>query len=78
MAFMVKVFLLRISPLSFHLGHLLYLSFCPHLLGSRYVFFFHLLILAHPKFTLDFNISSPMQLLLHPESDDSAQLSQVQ
>ena len=80
MAFTVEVFPLRTSLLSFHLGHLHYLSFCPHLLGSRYVLF-HLLILAQLQFTSDFScyniIVSLMQLLLHPESDDSAQLSQV-
>uniref|UniRef100_A0A0A9FFJ5 Uncharacterized protein n=1 Tax=Arundo donax TaxID=35708 RepID=A0A0A9FFJ5_ARUDO len=34
MGYMIKVFPLRTYLLIFHLGHLHFLSFCPHLLGS--------------------------------------------
>jgi hypothetical protein len=77
MASMAKVFLLRISLLSFNHGHL-HSEFLPLLLGSRYVLF-HLIILGCLYFTSEFScfniFVSLMQLLLHPESDDSAQLS---
>lgn len=55
-------------------------EFLPPFIGKQVCI--DLLMLAYAQFTSDFScyniIVSLMQLLLHPESDDSAQLSQVQ
>jgi hypothetical protein len=61
----------------FHLGHLHSLNFYLHLLEIRYIdslFFFRNTQVSKHSFN---HVIYVMQLLLHPESDDSAQLSQV-
>lgn len=79
MGYMIKVFPLRASLLIFRLGLLPYSTFCLNLLGNRLVliFFFTFIIPLSGKDFVALFFASVVQLLLHPESDDSAQLSQV-
>lgn len=78
MVYSGKVFLLITFPLNYHHGLLHFSNFCRILSESRCSFCMFLNWLTEVPF---YSAYTPrlviLQLLLHPESDDSAQLSQV-
>lgn len=74
-----KVSLLTIYLVNCHHGHLHYLNSCLCLFENRYLcnMLQSLNVDICLFFLLNTEINFALQLLLHPESDDSAQLSQV-